>query len=165
MHIDRTNSPIANLRGATKCDISVADMYPTGRDARPLCDIRQNFLTAVSQGSRRGTDQPYIPFGCTYRWFPPQEIHAIMSRFSFIAFVGDSLAQRVYMGLLVLLQDDVEYGAISLRNIDEDHMSKCSCGKPFAPKSSCNNLSAKTYKDLPNHSEGYGRSKSAPRLC
>lgn len=47
----------------------------------PLCQTREQLLTAMTSGGRRGVDAPYAPRGCDMRWFTTDEVCKLLSKF------------------------------------------------------------------------------------
>lgn len=70
-------------------------------------------MSAMSFGGRAGFDQPFIPFGCDFRWYSTEEICSIISRFSHIYIIGDSLQRMIVTALYILLRKDLGLGGVS----------------------------------------------------
>ena len=77
-------------------------------------------LRAMSWGGRIGHDAPYMPRGCDMRWFTTEEICDILSRFSKVIIMGDSMMRHIIGSINVLLRKDLGYGAVTDWNFTPD---------------------------------------------
>jgi hypothetical protein len=55
----------------------------------------------------------------------------ILERFNAIAFVGDGLAKRIYMGLNILLREDLAFGALRDWELSPEEKEMCHCRGQF----------------------------------
>lgn len=67
----------------------------------------------MSWGGRAGFDKPYIPDGCDLRWYSVDEICFVLSRFSHVYIVGDSLQRMLTQALFILLRQDLGLGGVA----------------------------------------------------
>lgn len=86
---------------------------------QPLCTERLELLTAMSSGGRTGIDQPYVPLGCSMRWYKTNEICDILGRFDKVLMVGDSMIAHVVGAMNVLIREDLGYGAMNGWDLNE----------------------------------------------
>lgn len=96
----------------------------------PLCEDRQQLLTAMSNGGRVGIDAPYAPRGCDMRWFTNDEICEILSRFSRIFLIGDSMVRGSSLAMHLMLRKDMVRGQNSGWLPDPEGYD-CSCARAF----------------------------------
>jgi len=90
-------------------------------------------MRAMSWGGRIGVDAPYSPRDCDMRWFTPQEICAIMKKFSRINIMGDSMMRNLAVAMSMYLRADLENGGRSTWAADpEGH--DCRCEASFEDK-------------------------------
>lgn len=113
------------------CNISSLDLH---LPFSPLCETRQDMLNAMSWGGRIGHDAPYMPRGCDMRWFTTEEICDIMSRFSKVIIMGDSMMRHIIGSLNVLMRKDLGYGAVTDWNFSADERRDCFCNYQFNVK-------------------------------
>ena len=92
------------------CDISSLDLHAS---FSPLCQTRDEMLSAMSGGGRIGHDAPYMPRGCDMRWFTTDEVCEILARFDRVVLVGDSMLRHVVGSINILLRKDIGYGAVT----------------------------------------------------
>lgn len=78
----------------------------------PLCPDKASLLEAMSNGGRAGYDMPYIPLRCDMRWYSTDEICTILSRFSHIYIIGDSLQRHLNQAFYVLLRRNIGLGGL-----------------------------------------------------
>lgn len=76
----------------------------------PLCEDRDSLLQAMSWGGRHGTDKPFSPRDCDMRFFSPAEICQILSRFSQIIIIGDSMMRNLAVAIHIFLRADLPNG-------------------------------------------------------
>ena len=84
----------------------------------------------MSDGGRYGIDAPYIPRGCDMRWFTNDEICEILSRFSLIYLVGDSLMRSAALAMHILLRRDMVRGQTT-NWVPDPEGADCSCQHAF----------------------------------
>lgn len=111
-----------DYRRTSQCHISSLDLH---EPFEPLCTDRASVLQAMSDGGRAGQDAPYRPRGCDMRWYTTDEICDILSRFSYIWFIGDSLMRHVTSAVhLQMRQDLIEGGYTKWR---PNKLEDCTC--------------------------------------
>lgn len=100
----------------------------------PLCEDKESLLRAMAWGGRLGVDAPYSPRDCDMRWFSTSEICAILSRFSRINIVGDSMMRNLAIAMHIFTRADlVNGGRADWREDPEGH--DCSCQGVFDDRS------------------------------
>jgi hypothetical protein len=60
----------------------------------PICKGRASLLSTLAPGA-----------GCTFGWFPAEEVCMILERFGAVVFVGDEVAESVYESFEALLRE------------------------------------------------------------
>lgn len=121
-----------SYRHHPSCNISSPSLHnPT----TPLCLTRPSLLTALSSGGRIGFDAPYSTPQCSMRWLTTPEICTILSRFTRVIVVGDSMMRHVVGALNVLLRQDLGYGAVTNWNFSPEEFSDCFCNHQFDVRS------------------------------
>ena len=96
----------------------------------PLCHDKESLMMAMSGGGRGGRDMPYIPRGCDMRWFTTVEVCSILSRFSHVWIIGDSLMRHMTSALHLFLRQDLIDGARTSWKDDPQEFG-CDCDRPF----------------------------------
>ncbi|KAJ8607347.1 hypothetical protein MRB53_040365 [Persea americana] len=140
----------AHFRHAKKCGVSSLDLHIP---FTPLCPDRASVLAAMSGGGRAGYDTPYIPRGCDMRWYTSEEVCEILSRFSHIFFMGDSIMRLVNNAFYILLREDIGLGAIAgwdfkpVKNwyITTKTVRECMCNAQFE-NGACSHLAISNYE-------------------
>ena len=112
-----TIDTFASYKYRKTCNISSLDLHAP---FAPLCQTRQDMLTAMSSGGRIGHDAPYMPRGCDMRWFSTEEVCEILGRFEKVIIVGDSMMRHVIGSINVLARKDLGYGAVTDWNFSAD---------------------------------------------
>ncbi|KAB8737511.1 hypothetical protein FH972_026470 [Carpinus fangiana] len=97
----------AKYRRTDKCFLSSLELH---EPFEPLCPDRKSVLRAMSDGGRAGQNAPYVPRGCDMRWYTTEEVCEIMSRFSYVWTVGDSLMRHVTSAIHLLMREDLIEG-------------------------------------------------------
>lgn len=121
----------AGFKYRTTCNISSLDLHSP---FSPLCQDRASMMAAMSGGGRPGFDAPYMPRGCDMRWFTAEEACDILSRFSKVLIVGDSMMRHVTGSINVLLRKDLGYGAVTDWNFSPEERRECFCNMQFNVK-------------------------------
>ncbi|KAI9727915.1 MAG: hypothetical protein M1828_005320 [Chrysothrix sp. TS-e1954] len=140
----------ASYDHSSDCGISSLDLH---LPFEPLCPDRASVLEAMSTGGRPGYDRFYITSGCDMRWYSSQEISDILSRFSHIFILGDSMMRHLTNALYILLRGDMAYGGITdwdvpaIANTSINGREDCACEMQFASHD-CSNLVIKDYQWL-----------------
>jgi hypothetical protein len=94
------------------------------------CTPRQ-FMKAVRDGYRSGTDGPFKVKGCQAQWYSPEEACRVIKDSGGLALVGDSLIRGIATALLVILSGDYE-SATSWRTSRVDPLFvNCDCDAGF----------------------------------
>lgn len=115
----------------------------------------------MSFGGRAGFDQPFIPFGCDFHWYSTEEICTIISRFSHIFIIGDSLQRMMVTALNILLRQDIGLGGIGewgfepaavATNESVNALSDCMCEHQFN-RHECSQTPVRTYSDALRYSD------------
>lgn len=116
-----------DFKSSDTCRISSLDLHGP---FEPLCQDKESLLQAMSWGGRLGVDAPFSPRGCDMRWFTPKEICAILSKFSRINIMGDSMMRNMAVAVSIYLRADLVNGGRSSWDPDpEGH--DCSCEGAF----------------------------------
>ncbi|KAK9446484.1 uncharacterized protein V1518DRAFT_423871 [Limtongia smithiae] len=110
------------------CDISSLDLH---RPFEPLCQTKDDMLSAMSEGGRIGLNAPYMPRGCDMRWFDRGDICSILSKFDRIFFIGDSMMRHAVGAMHIFLREDLGYGAVTQWNFRPDERESCFCEGQF----------------------------------
>lgn len=110
-----TDDAFASYKYASECGISSIDLH---MPFSPLCLDKKSLLRAMSGGGRPGYDMPYVPLSCDMRWYSTEEACTILTRFSHVAFIGDSLMRHIVNAMYVFLRADIGYGAIADWDLD-----------------------------------------------
>jgi len=125
----------ADFHRTPTCNLSTLDLH---EPFTPKCTNRQNVLRAMSSGGRRGIDAPYQPRDCDLTWFSSTELCAILSKFSRVHFVGDSMMRFLSVSVHMLLRGDLEDGgratwrdAEDLGEDDRQSNLECRCSTMF----------------------------------
>ena len=84
----------------------------------------------MSSGGRLGFDAPYSPGGCDMRWFRPDEVCQILSRFSRVQIIGDSLMRSLATALNLLMRTDL-YNGGRTSWVPDPKGSDCHCAGAF----------------------------------
>ncbi|KAL9057903.1 MAG: hypothetical protein Q9162_002030 [Coniocarpon cinnabarinum] len=84
----------------------------------------------MSNGGRVGIDAPYSPRGCDMRWFNNDEICEILSRFSMVFMIGDSLVRSSGLAMHLLLRRDMVRGQ-NTNWITDPEGHDCSCQRAW----------------------------------
>lgn len=92
---------------ANNCRFSSLDLHGP---FEPLCEDKDSLLKAMSWGGRHGTDTPFSPRACDMRFFSPAEICSILSRFSQIIIIGDSMMRNLAVAMHIFLRADLTNG-------------------------------------------------------
>ncbi|KAH8687862.1 hypothetical protein BGZ60DRAFT_18156 [Tricladium varicosporioides] len=149
--------------GSRECSISLSDIYlapfPQELKLSPFCKNRAELVTAFGDGGRHGFDGPYVGKGCTYRWFPTQEICMILERFNALIFIGDELAQSTYAAFNILLREDLLYGGLQQWRMNEADKGICKCDGQFL-RTECVEFGVKNMEDVRKNQDG-GKGSSA----
>lgn len=117
----------STFRRTDTCSFSTLDLH---RPFTPLCDTRSSLLNAMSTGGRIGFDAPYSPRDCDMRWFRPDEMCEILSRFSRVQIIGDSLMRNLAVALNLLMRTDLYNGGRTTW-VDDPEGADCHCSGPF----------------------------------
>lgn len=116
-----------DFQQSDRCSLSSLDLHGP---FEPLCEDKESLMQAMSWGGRIGQDAPFSPRGCDMRWFTPKEICAILSKFSRINIMGDSMMRNLAVATSIYLRADLENGGRSTWMADpEGH--DCSCDASF----------------------------------
>ena len=124
------------------------------------CASTEQLLTSLRNGTRvwnNATEgsgpfperfqSSFIPLTCSFKWFSPREVCAILNRFSRIIMVGDSLTRHIVLGMNILLHGNFEYGGACLyQNKASDYFDNCRCDGMFSEAINCR-CSAVTFDD------------------
>lgn len=124
--------------------------YLTGNYDLPICRTLEDLLLSVKFGMRipiEGfSDQPspnfnvFAPFSCAYKWYSPEESCEVLSHFSAIHFVGDSIVRQTMLALKLILSGDYARGAIKRLHDttqDEEQLRNCICDGQFSEALKC----------------------------
>ncbi|KAI1392360.1 uncharacterized protein F4822DRAFT_126619 [Hypoxylon trugodes] len=110
------------------CNVSSLDLHvPFGH----VCVDKNSMLTAMSTGGRIGKDAPYVPRGCDMQWFDTWDVCRILSKYSQVILVGDSMLRHVIGALNILVREDLGYGGVTDWNFNEQEKRKCFCNNQF----------------------------------
>lgn len=112
-----------NFKKTDDCSFSSLDLH---QPFSPLCQDRDSLLAAMSGGGRHGFNQPYAPVGCDMRFFSPDEICSILSRFDTVYIIGDSMIRNVALGMMTFLRKSLYDGA-SVTWLQPEDGRRCRC--------------------------------------
>ena len=120
------------------------------------CSSVQDFLNAVKFGLRRWENQveaknlslvdketfpsSFVPHGCDVPALSQKRMCAIMSRFSHVKIIGDSLSRHVQGGLHIGLKNDFVSGAMVTSDPSWRRKEKCHCDSQFSENLECRTL-------------------------
>ncbi|KAK9463746.1 uncharacterized protein V1516DRAFT_668594 [Lipomyces oligophaga] len=93
---------------------------------QPPCESAKDFLESASFGGRLGTDATYRARGCSIWWHNTQEVCDVFEQYAKIWFVGDELLENVFGGLMMIIRQDANYGA--MKTWDFRDLKDMSCG-------------------------------------
>jgi len=125
--IHDSSDGFADFRKTDTCSFSTLDLH---KPFEPLCDTRSSLLHAMSSGGRIGFDAPYSPRDCDMRWFRPDEMCEILSRFSRVQIIGDSLMRNLAVAINLLMRTDLYNGGRTTWVEDPEGVD-CHCAGPF----------------------------------
>lgn len=74
---------------------------------------------------------PLTELGCQYKWYSTAEICMILERLNSVTFVGDDVAQAVYTGLNILLNQDLALGGLQRELLEPNQKHTCKCNGQF----------------------------------
>ena len=119
------------------------------------CSTIDQVQDAIRFGVR--TSSNFVPHGCDIHLFSPPEACSILSKFSHVTFIGDSLTRHHYQGTLMILRGDLRNGAAALLTSDaEGYYEKCQCDGQFSEHALCRKLNYNMFTITDPH---------AQRLC
>jgi hypothetical protein len=115
---------------------------------RPHCLSSREIISAIKYGERRWKynvpmnmvekeilPSSFSPSKCKIPTLSPQNICRIMSKFSQIVLLGDSLMRHVYEGMLIGLTDDVVDYLVPVTN--HSYNDLCKCDGMFSESAAC----------------------------
>jgi hypothetical protein len=104
----------------------------------PLCRNVDGLLASSLNGSRVYYQNASIfqPYGCAYRWYSPQDICSILSRFSTFYFYGDSIIRHSYHTFIMLITGDYVRGALQ-RLFSMEQQVNCICDGQLSEALKC----------------------------
>lgn len=95
------------FKTSDRCRFSSLDLHGP---FEPLCEDKESLLQAMTGGGRIGTDMPFSPRGCDMRFFSPAEVCSILSRFSSVIVIGDSMMRNLAVAMHIYLRADLTNG-------------------------------------------------------
>lgn len=116
-----------DFKQLNRCSLSSLDLHGP---FEPLCEDKDALMQAMSWGGRIGQDAPYSPRGCDMRWFTPEEICAILKKFSRVNIIGDSMMRNLAVAVSMYLRADLENGGRATW-MDDPEGHDCSCEASF----------------------------------
>ena len=124
------------------CSLSSLDLHTP---FHPLCQDRAELLMAMSNGGRVGIDAPYMPHGCDMRWFSNDELCEILSRFSLVYMIGDSMIRSNALAMHSILRRDLVRGQ-NTGWLPDPEGQDCSCARAWeSSKCGWNGVFATSY--------------------
>ena len=79
----------------------------------------------------------FVPFGCQPRWYSGATACPVLNKYAHVIFVGDSLMRHLSQALMILLTEDLQYGAIPRLSRQPGLFDSCRCDGQFSEHSLC----------------------------
>ena len=79
----------------------------------------------------------FEPFQCAPRWLSADEVCAVLHKFSYVLFLGDSILRHISQGLFMLMTEDLQYGAIPRMSRQPGLFDTCRCDGQFSEHERC----------------------------
>jgi hypothetical protein len=127
--------------------IHQATYQPSG----PWCETSRNLSFSLAGGHRvwnnpSEANEPnpeafqsfFAPLKCSFKWFSPREACTVLSRYSTLYFVGDSLTRHLVQAVDIILNGNFEYGALPHGKPSRIY-DDCRCDGQFSEASECRN--------------------------
>ena len=130
----------------------------TYQPSRPWCDTTIDLSVSLAFGVREWNNPGdalqqnpeafqsfFVPHGCAFKWFSPREACTVLSRYSKLYFVGDSLTRHLVQGVTMVLNGNLEYGAVPHAKESRIY-DDCRCDGQFSEAKECR-MSIDTFVD------------------
>ena len=130
-----------------------------------LCKSSDELLASLRHGSRTysGDTSAFVPASCSYAWYSVSAMCEIMSRYSTVHLLGDSITRHYHQGLLMLLTDDWKFGGLPRLSPQQQLYEQCACDGQFSEHEICRTYSNSMLGMTSSHS--YGICSGFPRFA
>lgn len=122
----------------------------------PVCKSSSELLASLKQGHRvQIEDANYFePAGCTFEWYSQDMTCDILSRYSTMHIVGDSISRHHQQAMLMLLTQDWKFGALPRLSPQPELYETCTCDGQFSEHQICRTYSGSITTLSSSHAYG-----------
>jgi len=79
----------------------------------------------------------FVPFECRAEWLSVDEVCQLLQKFSYIWLIGDSLTRHIFMAILIILSQNLEFGAYTHIYTNSWQVENCRCDGQFSENFGC----------------------------